>query len=66
MREWLKKRREELNLSQQSVADEIGIAQNYYSMIEQKERMPKMTIEMAQKLSKVLCVSIETILENEK
>lgn len=66
MRKWLKDLREMNNMSQQNVADKIGITQNYYSMIEQNERMPKMTIEMAQKLSEIFSIPIKTILENEQ
>ena len=65
MRKWLKELREKSNMSQQNVAEHLGISQNYYSMIETGERQSKMTIEMAQKLAKIFNVSIDVILENE-
>ena len=52
-------------MSQQNVAEQLGISQNYYSMIEAGERQSKMTIEMAQKLANIFDVSIEVILNNE-
>lgn len=66
MREWLKELRENSKMSQQNIADRLGITQNYYSMIELGTRMPKMTIEMAEKLSDALGVPLATILENER
>ncbi len=65
MRKWLRDLREASKMSQQTVAERIGISQNYYCMIESGERQPKMTIEMAKKLSEVFEVPIDTILENE-
>lgn len=65
MRNWLKELREKSNMSQQNVAEQLGISQNYYSMIETGERQSKMTIDMAQKLAKIFNVSIDVILENE-
>jgi len=66
VREWLKELRENSKMSQQNIADRLGITQNYYSMIELGTRMPKMTIEMAEKLSDALGVPLATILENER
>ena len=65
MRKWLKELREKANMSQQNVAEQLGISQNYYSMIESGERQSKMTIDTAQKLAKIFDVSIDVILENE-
>ena len=66
MREWLKKLREKTNMSQQNIAEKIGISQNYYSMIESGERQSKMTLDMANKLAEVFGVPIADILEQEK
>lgn len=65
MRKWLKELREKFDMSQQNVAEQLGISQNYYSMIESGERQSKMTIEMAQKLAKIFDVSIDVIFKNE-
>lgn len=65
MREWLKNIRLRKKLSQQNVADELGITQQYYNLIENGERQAKMTIETAQKLAKVLDVPLELILKYE-
>lgn len=65
MRKWLKELREKAGFSQQSIAEQLGISQNYYSMIETGERQSKMTIDTAQKLANVFDVSIEVILKNE-
>ena len=65
MRKWLRDLREASRMSQQTVAERIGISQNYYCMIESGERQSKMTIEMAKKLAEAFEVPIDTILENE-
>ena len=65
MREWLKKLRLKGNLSQQNVADKLGITQQYYNLIENGERQSKMTIDTAQKLAKIFDVSLDFILQNE-
>ena len=65
MREWLKKLRLKRNLSQQNVADELGITQQYYNLIENGERQSKMTIDTAQKLAKIFDVPLDFILQNE-
>ena len=40
MRYWLKKIREQMGLTQEQLAEKIGISQNYYSWIESGERRP--------------------------
>ena len=65
MREYLKILRENKALSQQQVANEIGISQNYYCMIETGERQKKLSIDMAQRLAKVFGVTFEYICEKE-
>ncbi len=66
MREWLKKLRVKKNLSQQNVAKQLGIRQQYYCMIENGERQKDMSVSMAEKLADVLEIPIDTVLQNEK
>lgn len=65
MRSYLKILREERGLSQQNVADAIGISQQYYNMIENGERQQKMDVPLLKKLALVFKVSVEYILEQE-
>lgn len=65
MRTWLKELRRTSKMSQQNVADLLGITQQYYNLIESGERQSKMSIETAQKLAAVFDVPIEYVLENE-
>lgn len=65
MREWLKQQRRNSGLTQLEVSRKLNISEGYYSMIEKGERMPKMTIDIAKKLSQILGVSLEMVLENE-
>ena len=65
MREWLKDLRKEKGLTQADIANALRIAPNYYNLIENGKRQPKMTIEMAQKLAAIFGVTLEFILENE-
>ena len=66
MRTYLKKLRESKNLTQEEVAQQIGISQNYYCMIENGERQKKMDFPLILKLSKILEVSLEFIAQKEK
>ncbi len=65
MRKWLKDMRKEGKLSQNTIAKKLGIGQQYYSAIENGERMRDMPISMTRKLAEVFMVSIEKILEME-
>lgn len=65
MRTWLKELRRTSKMSQQNVADILGITQQYYNLIESGERQSKMSIETAQKLAAVFDVPIEYVLEKE-
>ena len=65
MRTWLKELRRTSKMSQQNVADLLGITQQYYNLIESGERQSKMSIETAQKLAAVFDVPIEYVLEKE-
>lgn len=52
MREWLKKQRNRIDMSQSSVAKDAGISQQYYSFIENGDRVP--SVETAQAIATVL------------
>lgn len=66
MRDWLKKLRDDIGMSQRNVADKIGISQQYYALIENGERQKKIDIELAQKLADIFGVTLEFICEREK
>lgn len=66
VRKWLKDMRKERKLSQDAIAKKLGIGQQYYSAIENGERMRDMPISMARKLAEVFMVSIDKILEMER
>lgn len=66
MRAYLKKRREELHLSQKDVADAIGFSQNYYCDIENGERQRDMKTTTLIKLSEVLRIPASKMLEEER
>ncbi len=52
MREWLKEKREDKNLSQQELADKVEISQQYYSFIEKGNRRP--STQVAKKIATIL------------
>lgn len=66
MRTYLRNLRIEKNMTQLEVAQGLDISESGYSLIESGDRQKKMSIEFADKLSKVLGVPIDTILKNEK
>lgn len=65
MREYLRELRIDKNITQQTVADSVGITRQYYNMIETGERQKKLSIDMAQRLAKVFGVTFEYICEKE-
>lgn len=65
MREYLVQRRKELNLSQQDVADALGISRQYYSAIEQGIRQKKLEITLVVGLAKALKTTITDIILEE-
>lgn len=65
MRDYLKKLRTKRALSQQNVADLMGLSQQYYNMIENGERQKKMDLPLMQKISDVFEVPLEFIIEQE-
>lgn len=65
LRQWLKNIRESKGISQQNVAEKVGITRQYYQLIEAGERQQKMDITLIAKLSQVLGVSMDQIIDNE-
>lgn len=65
MRLYLKALRESSGMSQQEVADKIGISKQYYQMIESGERQKKMDITLVKSLASVFGLSIEEICNHE-
>lgn len=65
MRQWLKDMRKLKGLSQQNVAEIIGITRQYYQQIEAGERQQKMDITLITKISKAFDISVSQIINNE-
>ncbi len=66
MRTYLEERRKELNLSQQDVANAIGISRQYFNSIENGTRQKKMDITLVTKLATVLNLTVENIICSEE
>lgn len=66
MREYLIKLRKDKSLTQQEVADKIGITKQYYSAIERGKRQKKMDIVLVSAIASVFDMPIEQIVEYEK
>ena len=65
MRSWLKELRESKGYSQQFVANVLGISQQYYCYIENRERQVDLALSTITKLSKCFDVTVEKIIEYE-
>ena len=65
MREYLKRIREEKGLTQQYIAEKLGISQNYYCDIENGVRQKELKVNILTKLSQVMNVPIETLVSEE-
>ena len=65
VRQYLKKLREEKGLTQQEVAEQMGIGQSYYSDIELAVKQTDMSLSTIQKLCKVFDLPVERIIEEE-
>ena len=63
MRDWMKHARRAKRLSGEETAMMLEMSVPYYRLIENNQRMPKMTIEMAKKLSDVFDMPLEEIIE---
>ena len=66
MRSYLRELREKKELSQQQLADKLGISQNYYCMIETGERQKRLDIDMARRLADALGTTLEYICQQEQ
>lgn len=65
MREYLIEAREKAGLTQQDVANRIGISRQYYQMIETGERQKRMDLSIVGGLSVVLNIPIAEIVQRE-
>jgi transcriptional regulator with XRE-family HTH domain len=66
LREYLIKLRKGKSLTQQQMADKIGITKQYYSKIEKGERQRKMDLVLVSAIASIFDVPIEQIAEYEK
>lgn len=66
MREYLIKLRKGKSLTQQQMADKIGITKQYYSLIEKGKRQKKMDIALILAIASAFDVPVEQIVECEK
>jgi len=64
-REWMKQARKEAGLTCSQMAERMEISDIYYQSIENGRRQQKMTIETAMKLSQILKVPMEIIINYE-
>ena len=66
MRKYLKELREERKMTQQAIADYLGISQNYYTYIENGERQKSLDLAYASKLAELFNVSVDWIAKQEQ
>jgi DNA-binding XRE family transcriptional regulator len=66
MRSYLKNLRDEHKKSQQNVAEEIGLTQQYYNFIENGERQKDMSLSLMEKLADAFCLPLDEIIKAEK
>lgn len=65
MREYLIEARKKKGLTQQNVADAVGVSRQYYNMIENGERQQQMDITLATKLAEALEMELIDIVQAE-
>lgn len=65
VREYLIEAREKAGLTQQDVANRIGISRQYYQMVETGERQKRMDLSIAGGLSVVMNIPIAEIVQRE-
>ena len=66
MRDWLKDARLKKQLTQKQMANELGITEGYYSMIENNERQQNMDMSLAIKIGKIFGMSVQEIVNAEE
>lgn len=65
MREWLKKKRKDANLTQRAIAGKLGVSQNYYSEIENGCKQADLNLSIVTNLSEILGVTVDYIIQQE-
>lgn len=65
MRDWLQKARQDKSLTQQQLAEKLGISESYLAYIESGARQKKLDLEMASKLASILGLNIQQIVKYE-
>jgi len=65
VREYLKRFRTEMHLTQREVANELNISESGYNLIEKGERQKDLNLSFVQKLSDIFGVSVSQIIEEE-
>lgn len=65
MREYLVKLRKQYDLSQQDVADYVGISRQYYNAIENGVRQKKMDVTLITKFADLFKTSLQKICDAE-
>ena len=65
MREWMKEKRTELGLTQQNVADRIGVTKQYYQLIESGKRQKDLCSSLVMNLSSCFNMSPIDIVNRE-
>jgi transcriptional regulator with XRE-family HTH domain len=66
VRKYLKELREERKMTQQAIADYLGISQNYYANIENGERQKSLDLVYVSKLAELFNVSVDWIAKQEQ
>nr|DAY74365.1 MAG TPA: helix-turn-helix domain protein [Caudoviricetes sp.] len=65
-RKWLKELRTSKGLTQQRMADMLGMSRQYYHLIESGNRKATLDIELAAEIAHIFRISLKKIYNNEK
>lgn len=65
MRDWLKTARADKQLTMKQAADQIGISESYYFLIENGERKKNLDLALVKKLADVFGMTVQQIAEME-
>ena len=66
MRAWLRKLRDEAEITQEQIAEKLNISQNHYSSIENGKRRSDLNLSLMIKISELFGLTLEQIAELEK
>ena len=66
MRDYLKNKRTEMDKTQAEIAKELEVSESYYNLIERGLRQKILRTDTVCKLSQILNIPIEEIIENER